>query len=514
MISSPVITNRSAGVLLHPTSLPNQFGIGDLGPEAYFWVDALAGAHQSWWQVLPLHPTGYADSPYQALSAFAGNPNLISPQKLFEDGLLNHSDLEVPNFPVDAVDFASGKVIGYKNRLLEKAWMNYQKGNAPFLKSSFQSFCIEEQTWLDDFALYMTIKDAYHGISWIRWEDDLLTRRSDALERAAIQFKDQVEQHKFRQFLFERQWQQLRTYANARGVRLIGDLPIFVSLDSSDVWSHPEFFQLNEYRMPKVIAGVPPDYFSSTGQLWGNPLYNWEFMRQENYDWWIERIRRALHLVNVIRVDHFRGFQAYWEVPGESLTAETGRWVQGPGVELFDVLTARLGSLPIIAEDLGIITPDVDALRTRYGFPGMRILQFAFAGAVEERFLPYNYEQNTVVYTGTHDNDTIRGWYDSATKAEQAFLHKYLGRDNSDISWDLIRLAWSSVAVLAVTPLQDILSLGTEARMNLPGCPSGYWRWRFRKEMLSNEVLNRLGELTEVYGRAVLPSPGMVKAPG
>lgn len=494
--------SRGSGVLLHPTSLPGPYGIGDLGPAARAWVDALARARQQWWQILPLSPTGYADSPYQCLSTFAGNPNLISPDELVKDGLLRRRDVAGRSFDARRVDF--GAVIPFKNRLLARAWGNFKRGAARRLKREFEKFCVEEKSWLKDFALFMALKDAHGSASWFEWRPELMERKPAALARARKLLRDAVRQHEFRQFLFFRQWRALKAYANARGVKLIGDIPIFVSGDSADVWSRPAEFLLDERRRPKVVAGVPPDYFSKTGQLWGNPHYDWKAMKRIGYAWWIARVRATLRMVDVVRIDHFRGFEAAWQVPGGDATAQRGRWVKGPGAELFDKLRAALGPLPIIAEDLGVITPAVDALRTRYNFPGMRILQFAFGGAVENRFLPHHYERNTIVYTGTHDNDTTRGWFATASRKERALLHRYMGHrcDGSKVSWTLMRLAWSSVADLSVAPLQDVLNLNTEARMNFPGQSAGWWRWRFTASQLSGAVLDRLGDMTEVYGRA------------
>jgi 4-alpha-glucanotransferase len=501
-MQSMTIPQRSSGILLHPTSLPGPFGIGDLGPDAYTWVDTLRRARQQWWQVLPLTPTGYADSPYQSLSAFAGNPNLISPELLVRDGLVRREDLPQGSFPDGYVDFDSGRVIGFKNQVLQTAWQNFQSGAGRALKPLFETFCEAESFWLDPFALYMALKEAHGMSSWLAWDEPYRLRQPAALEQARQQFGIRIQEHRFRQFLFARQWQALREYANAQGVRLIGDVPIFVSADSADVWGNPQFFLLDEQRRPLAVAGVPPDYFSKTGQLWGNPLYDWPALKASGYTWWAERLRNVLRQVDVVRIDHFRGFEANWAVPAGSPTAEPGHWVKGPEFDLFDALMAQLGEAPIIAEDLGVITPEVDALRTRYNFPGMRILQFAFSGAIERRFLPHNYETNTVVYTGTHDNDTTTGWYQQSTLQEREFMCQYMGTDGTDIAWEMMRLAWGSVAVLAVAPLQDVLSLGSEARMNLPGQPSGWWRWRFRKEQLTEELLERLQRMTEAFERA------------
>jgi 4-alpha-glucanotransferase len=501
MTVTPPKSNRSAGILLHPTSLPGPYGIGDLGPNAYHWIDVLVHARQTWWQILPLGPTGYGDSPYQCFSAFAGNPYLVSPDALLEDGLITRSDVAGFNFPATHVDF--GPVIQFKVKLLAHAWKSFQAGAAPHLKAEFERFTVEQSAWLDDFALFMALKDAHGGVSWLEWDAPARLRDAAALARARTQQADVIGLHKFRQFLFFRQWFALKKYANDRGIKLIGDVPIFVSSDSSDVWANPELFQLDAERRPTCVAGVPPDYFSATGQLWGNPLYDWAALKQTGYRWWIERMRATLMQVDLVRVDHFRGFEAYWEIPAGMPTAEIGQWVKGPGAELFVALTGALGEhIPIIAEDLGIITPEVDALRNRFDLPGMRILQFAFGGATEDRFLPHTYEtRNTVVYTGTHDNDTTRGWYTTITERERDFVRRYLARDGSDIAWDLIRLAWASVADYAVAPLQDVLDLGSEARMNTPGTPSSNWSWRLPDNQLTRAIVDRLGDLTELYGR-------------
>jgi 4-alpha-glucanotransferase len=491
---------RSSGVLLHPTSLPGPYGIGDLGPAAFAWVDALVRARQSWWQILPLGPTGYGDSPYQSFSTFAGNPYLVSPDLLVREGLLTTNDLAGISFPADRVDF--GPVIQFKIRILSKAWDNFQARKLPALKVQFEDFCKVEAKWLDDFALFMALKEAHGGVSWTEWPKELIRREPAALQRARATLAGSIGLQKFRQFLFFRQWRDVKQYANNKGVRLIGDVPIFVSSDSADVWANPELYYLDEHRQPTFVAGVPPDYFSKTGQLWGNPLYDWEAERRAGYSWWIERLRATLAQVDLVRLDHFRGFAAYWEVPVGNPTAEKGRWAPGPGRAVFDVLRSALGGLPLIAEDLGVITEDVEQLRDQLGLPGMRILQFAFGGATEHRFLPHNYERNTVVYTGTHDNDTTWGWYRSITEAERDHLRRYVARDGHDIVWDMIRLAWASVATYALAPLQDVLNLGPAARMNLPGTSSGNWTWRFLQEQVTPGVLDRLADQTAMYGRA------------
>jgi 4-alpha-glucanotransferase len=491
---------RSSGILLHPTSLPSAHGIGDLGPAAYAWVDALARARQSWWQVLPLGPTGYGDSPYAAFSAFAGNPNLISLEQLVRDDLLYADDFAPVNWPANHVEY--GPVIAYKAGLTKQAWNSFQAGRGKALRPAFEEFRTREAGWLDDFALFMALKEAHGGVSWHEWPEELVLRKPDAIQQARQELADAMQLHRFRQFLFYRQWRALKDYAWQRNIRFIGDVPIFVADDSADVWINPELFLLDKRRRPAVVSGVPPDYFSNTGQLWGNPLYNWDAHKRSGYAWWTARLQAALRQVDLVRLDHFRGFEAYWEVPAGQTTAEKGRWVKGPGADFLNVLRDKLGGLPLIAEDLGVITPEVRQLRLQFDLPGMRILQFAFGGAFERRFLPHRHVRNTVVYTGTHDNDTTRGWYQTLTEDELRFLRRYAPSAENDISWELIRLAWMSVADHAITPLQDVLSLGSEARMNWPGRPSGNWRWRFRADLLTESLLDRLAELTEIYERS------------
>jgi len=491
---------RSAGILLHPSSLPGPFGIGDLGAAAYAWVDSLVHARQTWWQVLPLGPTGYGDSPYQCFSAFAGNPFLVSPQKLVEDGLLETKDLPSAIFPSERVEF--GPVIKLKNYLLSQAWDQFQKGRGSALRPLFDRFAAEEASWLDDFALFMALKDANQGKSWHEWPDAIKLRRPEAIKKARTDLVKTIGLHQFRQFLFFRQWQALKTYANQHGVKIIGDIPIFVSSDSADVWANPQWFTLDAKRKPRVVAGVPPDYFSETGQLWGNPLYDWETLQKSGFTWWIARFKATLKMVDVIRLDHFRGFEAYWEIAAGSPNAVQGRWVKAPGNALLETLRTALGALPIIAEDLGVITQEVDALRVSFGLPGMRILQFAFGDSSANRYLPHNYETDTVAYTGTHDNDTTWGWYRTAPEKERDHVRRYLARDGNDVAWDLMRLAWMSVASYAVAPLQDILNLGSEARMNFPGRPQGNWGWRFQPQQVSPWILDRMADMTQMYRRA------------
>lgn len=493
-------TVRAAGVLLHPTSLPGPYGIGDLGPAAFAWVDCLAYARQKWWQILPLGPTGYGDSPYQSFSAFAGNRYLISPEFLMRDGLLASGDVAGGSFPSHRVDY--GPVIDFKTRLLNRGWENFQAGAAGHLRGPLEDFCREQSAWLDDYALFMALKDANGGRCWTDWPRELLMRDPAALVEARKTHAVAIGLHKFGQFLFFRQWREVKRYAHDKGIRLIGDVPIFVSSDSADVWANPTLFQLDKNRAPTVVAGVPPDYFSATGQLWNNPLYDWDANRESGYAWWKARLKATLETVDLVRLDHFRGFEAYWEIPAGMPTAQVGRWVKAPGADLLRTFEAMLGCLPIIAEDLGIITPEVETLRTQFNLPSMRVLQFAFSGESRNRFLPHNYDRNCAVYTGTHDNDTTRGWFNSLTDHDKYLVRRYVPASaEGDIVWDMIRMAWSSVGTFAVAPLQDILNLGTDARMNFPGKAAGNWQWRFTPEMVSKQALDRIGEITEIYGR-------------
>ncbi len=491
---------RSSGILLHPTSLPGKYGIGDIGPQTKKWLDFLADAGCSLWQVLPLGPTGYGDSPYQCFSAFAGNPYLVSPDALLADDLLHPDDLvEAPAFPSDRVDF--GMVIPWKLGVLDRAYNRFQSHATAPIREEYAYFQANNQAWLEDFALFMALKEAHGGAAWSTWEADLRDRDPSAIEAARKKLAVAIDRQIFRQFVFFRQWQSVRDDAHAKGIQIVGDIPIFVAHDSADVWANPELFFLDSTGKPTVVAGVPPDYFSPTGQLWGNPLYRWEVHRKTGFQWWVDRVRSGLDLVDIVRLDHFRGFAGYWEVPGDAKTAEKGRWVSAPGMELFASLQQALGDLPIIAEDLGVITPDVVELRDHFEFPGMKIFQFGFAGGPSDPFLPHNFPQNCVVYTGTHDNDTARGWYERVPEAEKDFYRRYLGRDGSDVSWDLIRGAWASVADQALCPIQDLLGLGNQARMNYPGNPSGNWSWRMEEGHLNAMIERRLFELNYLYDR-------------
>jgi 4-alpha-glucanotransferase len=495
---------RSSGILLHPTSLPGPHGIGDIGPRAYAWVDFLAETGCSLWQVLPLGPTGYGDSPYQCFSAFAGNPYLISLEALVKDGLLQDADLaDLPDFSPDAVDY--GRLIPWKQSMLDLAYQRFVASKRRRWRQDFDLFRHEHSAWLEDFALFMALKEAHQGAAWKSWDASLRDRQPQALAEARIRHAEAIERHAFRQFIFFRQWDALHKHARKRNIQIIGDIPIFVAHDSSDVWANPELFFLDAKGRPTVVAGVPPDYYSATGQLWGNPLYRWEVHRASGYAWWLERIRAVLRQVDIVRIDHFRGFCAYWEVPGRARTARNGHWVPAPGTDFFRTIQSSLGDLPIIAEDLGVITPDVDELRDAFGLPGMKVLLFGFGvgfgGGPDGPFLPHNYPVHAVAYTGTHDNDTVRGWYERVGAEEADFYRRYLARDGHDVSWDFIRAIWGSVAVFALAPMQDLLSLGNEARMNYPGNPSGNWTWRFREQALDMMLRARLREMNHLYYR-------------
>jgi 4-alpha-glucanotransferase len=494
---------RASGVLLHVTSLPSPYGIGDVGAAALAWIDRLREAGQSWWQALPLGPTGYGDSPYQALSSFAGNGLLMSPDWLIEDGLLRVSDCQGPSFSADAVDYDA--VASFKHRLLETAWANFNSGVRPDLRPAYAQFCQDHAHWLEDYALFRALKSKHGGASYLEWPAELARRAPGALAQARRELATQIDQVRLAQFLLFRQGARLKQHAQARGVRLIGDLPFFVSPDSSDVWANPELFLLDEHRRPSVVAGVPPDYFSAAGQLWGNPVYDWDALRRTGYRWWVDRLRALLAHVDVIRLDHFRALAAAWHVPAGAATAESGRWVPGPGAEFFTTVRNELGALPFIAEDLGFITPDVYALRDRFRLPGMRVLQFAFDGHADNPYLPSNYITNTVVYTGTHDNPTTREWYEELPDDQRRNFWgclKRAGGDSRETAPALMSLAWSSIAALAIAPLQDVLNLGREARMNVPGRAGGNWHWRCTEDMLRGPAFERLRELTTTSKRS------------
>jgi 4-alpha-glucanotransferase len=494
---------RSSGVLLHITSLPSPYGIGDMGPSAFAWVDRLREAGQSWWQALPLGPTGYGDSPYQSLSSFAGNGLLISPEFLIAEGLLYEIGDERRSFPSDSIDY--GSVIRFKHRLLNQVWSAFKAGVRRDLRVAYERFCHQQSHWLEDYALFRALKQKYKDVSYLDWPAELVRRAPAAMTRARRELSKAIDLVRFAQFLIFRQARHLREHAHARGIGLIGDLPFFVSPDSSDVWAHPELFLLDEECRPHFVAGVPPDYFSADGQLWGNPVYDWEALRRTGFRFCIDRLRALLGYVDVIRLDHFRAFAAAWHVPASALSARVGHWIAGPGAEFFTAVKKELGGLPFIAEDLGLITPDVGALREQFHIPGTRVLQFAFDGNPDNAHLPQNYSTNTVVYTGTHDNNTTRGWFEGLSETEKSRVWCYLGRTggtDGEIAGELVRVAWSSTATIAIAPLQDLVNLGTEGRMNLPGSAEANWRWRATQDMLNTAVFERLSQVTQSSNRS------------
>ncbi len=493
---------RSAGILLHPTSLPGKYGIGDLGKEAYNFINFLEAAGQKLWQVFPLGPTGYGDSPYQCFSAFAGNPLLISPEILLEEGFLMHNDLEnIPYFNPKKIDY--GEVIKYKHSLLKKSFEHF-KNNSNGKEKAFDEFCNRNKSWLENYSLFMALKEYYNGAVWSDWDKELVARKRSVLNKWKEKLSDSVLYQKYIQFQFFHQWKNLKEYANKKGIKIIGDIPIFVAYDSSDLWSNKEIFTVDKEGKLTFVAGVPPDYFSATGQLWGNPLYKWNEMQKDDFLWWRKRISNLLGMVDIIRIDHFRGFDAYWEIPAGSPTAQTGKWKKAPGEKFFSTIKKYLGELPIIAEDLGVITKSVNALRDKFNFPGMKILQFAFGDGMEERFLPHNFIQNCVVYTGSHDNDTTRAYFEKA-KNENSNIYqhaqKYLNCFNENIVEELIRAAYASVADIIIIPMQDILNLGSEARMNFPGKLGGWWTWRFTWDQVQQNLAAHYRELASLYER-------------
>ncbi len=503
---------RSSGILLHPISLPGPFGIGDLGPQAHAFIDFLGETGQSLWQFLPLGPTGFGDSPYQCFSARAGNPLLISPERLVEKGWLASSALgSVPSFPSEQVDY--GRVIPWKTALLESAARGFFERASARDRATFEAFSKANRDWLDDFALFMALKREHDGAMWNRWEAPIRRREVLALNICRERLTGPIQIEKYLQFAFFTQWRDLREHARTRGVRLMGDLPIYVAHDSSDVWANPQFFELDVAGNPTVVAGVPPDYFSATGQLWGNPIYRWDAMASDGFAWWLDRLRAALDTVDMLRLDHFRGFEAYWEVPASETTAVKGRWVKAPGIELFRAARNALGELPLVAENLGVITPEVEALRAAFGLPGMTVVQFAFGSDPQApTFRPHNYPREVVAYTATHDCDTTVGWWTSQGRGESTrseddirrerdFARRYLNTDGSEIHWVFIRTLLASVADTVLIPMQDLLGLGTEARMNQPATLGGNWRWRYSSEMLTTEIRERLRGLTHLYDR-------------
>ncbi len=486
-----VFARRRAGVLLHPTSLPGSAGNGDLGPDAYRFVDLLVDCGIGLWQTLPLGPTHEDLSPYQCLSVHAGDFRLISLQALVEQGWLDDASLDPAQDPDPQ-----------RRHCLVAAHDGFQRHASADQRESFARFACENAGWLEDFALYQALRGEHGGKAWYQWPRAVCDRQPAALARERKRMAHQIEQVRFEQFLFYRQWKQLRGYANERGVLLFGDIPIFVAHDSADVWAHREWFSVDAHGKSQVVAGVPPDYFSATGQRWGNPHYRWDALQQDGYRWWVERIRSQMEMFDLVRVDHFRGFEAYWEIDAQAETAVDGRWVKGPGHSFFEALKAELGDLPLVAEDLGVITPEVTALRERFGLPGMKILQFAFDGSSDNPYLPHNHETLSVVYTGTHDNDTTLGWYQALPEDQQWRVQHYLAGSSEPMPWLLIRTALASVARLAVIPMQDLLGLDGSHRMNVPGVAEGNWRWRFSWDQVHEEHRARLRDWVRLYGRA------------
>lgn len=529
-----MVNKRRSGVLLHPVSLPGRYGIGDLGKSCKDFIDFLVKAEQKLWQILPLGHTGFGDSPYQSFSTFAGNPLLISPETLVCKGYISQDELNgIPLFPMHSIDY--GSVVEFKISLLKKAYDGFKEKSDRKLKTKFTQFCNKNKEWLDDYALFISIKnyyieerkmkfepkelkayrrtnlktmgengvlDCFYGACFNSWEKDISMHEPEAVKKWTKKLAKEVEFYKFCQFEFFEQWAEIKEYANENGIKIIGDIPIFVAADSADVWSRRELFKMNAKGYPKEVAGVPPDYFSETGQLWGNPLYDWEYHKETGYEWWVKRIKAMFNIVDILRIDHFRAFESYWAIPYGSETAVNGKWKKGPNRELFDKVREQLGDLPIIAEDLGILNDEVHKLRNDLGFPGMKILQFAFGDTPKNEYLPHNYiDSNCIVYTGTHDNDTTLGWYNSMDMKTKDYFRRYLNISGEDAAWDMIRLAFMSSANTAIIPMQDLLNLGTEARMNTPGVSDGNWQFRYSEDMLTNEVAEGLAYLTKLYNR-------------
>jgi 4-alpha-glucanotransferase len=495
---------RSSGVILHPTSLPGPFGIGDFGPTAIHWLDFMAKAELGLWEILPLGPTGYGDSPYQCFSAFAGNTRLISPILLVEDGLISIENIENhPHFSNKKVDF--NRITRWKDKILLLAFKNYYKSPPASLKIEFESFRQQQSDWMDDYALFMSIKDIYKKVAWNQWPDELRFRDQASLDKFKKKNAKKILLHAFKQYLFFKQWETLHDYAQSKNVLIVGDLPLFIAFDSADVWTNPELFDLTETHEPRVIAGVPPDYFSPTGQLWGNPHYRWSAHKQTGYQWWLRRFQKSLEMMDIVRLDHFRGFSGYWEVKAGMPTAEEGRWVQGPGSSFFEEIEKKLGKLPIIAEDLGVITPDVTKMRDRFNFPSMRVLQFAFSSDANNPFLPHNYPDNCVAFTGTHDNTPSRSWYQNASTKEREFCRQYLKSNAKHIAWDMIRAIWASAAIFTFAPMQDFLELGNKARMNFPGVLGNNWNWRIHPNAMRDSLALKIKEINTLFSRSNNP---------
>lgn len=495
---------RGSGILLHITSLPSPYGIGDLGPDAYKFVDFLAETRQSFWQILPLNLTSpaYGNSPYSSFSSLAGNILLISPERLVKNKFLPESDIrDVPDFSGDRVNYDS--VIKFKDKLFNKAYeINKEKLAG---HQDFQKFCTENTFWLDEHSLFISMKKHFKGVEWSKWPEELRDRKESALKEMVNKLSENILREKFLQYIFFNQWYSLKNYCDSKNIKIIGDIPIYVNYDSSDVWANPEIFSLNDEKNPLYVAGVPPDYFSSNGQLWGHPVYNWDVLKKSKYSWWIKRIGHNLKLFHIFRLDHFRGFVGYWQVHSSEKTAINGKWMKAPAVDFFNTLLKHFPEISIIAEDLGIITPDVKEVINKFGFPGMKVLLFAFGKDLPTNpYAPHNHIKNCIIYTGTHDNNTIAGWYRSELKPEdRSMLCEYIGHEITDktIHWEMIRLAMMSVADVVIIPMQDILGLGEKDRMNLPASPKGNWEWRLTPEQLSPALMKRLTAITRIYGR-------------
>jgi 4-alpha-glucanotransferase len=496
-----MLKERLSGVLLHPTSLPGKYGIGTLGKAAFDFIDFLVRSKQRYWQILPLGPTGYADSPYQCFSSHAGNPNLIDLDLLVKSRLLHEDDLaDYPHFDDQKIDYEA--VQQTRLPLLKKAFQSFSLYADNVEKLAYRNFLKNQSKWINDYALFRAIKANRHQNPWHQWEDPLKKREPEALKAIQTLLHEEIDFHKFMQFLFFRQWLAVKEYAHNHKVKIIGDIPLYVALDSADAWANPEIFEFDSDLNPIRVGGVPPDYFSETGQLWGNPLFRWDVLKETGYRWWIDRIKTNLFLYDIIRIDHFRGFAAYWAVPYTEKTAIKGEWIDCPGKDFFDALRVEFGDLPIIAEDLGVITPDVEELRDSFNLPGMKILQFAFDSSEANDYIPHNYIKNCIVYTGTHDNDTVAGWFKNATEDDRKYVLDYLQTHETDIHWSFIRLAWASVAYTAIVPMQDILGLDTSARMNLPGTTQNNWQWRAKASHFTDSLTERLAHMTILYGRA------------
>lgn len=528
------MTQRKSGILLHPTSFPSPYGIGDLGEQAFKFIDFLKLAKQKLWQILPLGHTCFGDSPYQSFSTFAGNPLLISIDELEKEKLIKKEDLaSIPDFSETKVDY--GKVIEYKYGIYRKAYENFKKIKNKKLLANYDKFCKKNSDWLDNYCLFISLKnhfiaerantwetpeykaykkaneeymtenqinDCFYGASWNSWPADIAAKKTVAVEKWTRKLKNEINFYKFLQYKFNEQWQKVKKYANKNGIEIIGDIPIFVAADSADTWGNPNLFKMDTKGNPTEVAGVPPDYFSETGQLWGNPLYDWEYHKKTGYDWWIKRISNVLELVDIVRIDHFRAFDSYWSIPYGAETAVTGEWKKGPGAEFFEIVKNKLNDIPIIAEDLGDLNDEVLVLRDKLGFPGMKILQFGFGGDSKNEYLPHNYTTpNYIVYTGTHDNDTTIGWYKKLDNDTKDQIRRMLNVSGQDIAWDLIRYAYSSVANIAIIPLQDVLCLDSESRMNTPGVSSGNWQFRFKEGSLTKEKAEGLAYLANLYNR-------------